>query len=101
MIEIRTTIYYDKWFRRLRDERAKARINARVIRLATGNAGDIKAVGGGVSELRIDYGPGYRIYLTRKGDFFVLLLCGGDKGTQQDDIAQARKLAADLMDQRR
>ena len=97
MIEIRTTAYYDKWFERLRDERARARINARLIRLATGNAGDIKGLGGGVSELRIDYGPGYRIYLTRKGDVFVLLLCGGDKSSQQDDIAQAKRLATELM----
>ena len=98
MIEIRTTIYYDKWFGRLRDERAKAKINARLIRLATGNPGDIKGLGSGVSELRIDYGPGYRIYLTRKGEVFVLLLCGGDKSTQHNDIAQAKKLAAELMD---
>jgi putative addiction module killer protein len=98
MIEIRTTSGYDKWFGRLRDERAKARINARLIRLVVGNPGDINGLGGGISELRVDYGPGYRIYLTRRGNIYVLLLCGGDKSTQQSDIAQARKLAAELMD---
>lgn len=99
MMEIRTTAIYDRWFHRLRDERAKAKINARLIRLAVGNAGDVKGLGGGIAELRIDCGPGYRIYLTRRGNLFVLLLCGGDKGTQQEDIAQARKLAAEIEDQ--
>ena len=98
MIEIRTTANYDRWFGRLRDERAKAKINARLIRLATGNSGDVKGLGGGLSELRVDYGPGYRVYLTRKGNIYVLLLFGGDKDTQQDDIAQARRLAAELAD---
>jgi putative addiction module killer protein len=82
----------------LRDPRAKARIAIRIDRLALGNAGDVKPVGSGVSEMRIDYGPGYRLYFIRRGEALIVLLCGGDKGSQQRDIVRARALAADLKD---
>ncbi|MGI2035677.1 type II toxin-antitoxin system RelE/ParE family toxin [Rhizobium panacihumi] len=96
MIEIRETAIYANWFSRLRDERAKARINMRIRRLSLGNAGDVKPVGRGISELRIDYGPGYRIYFVLRGQVLVILLCGGDKSTQKVDIAAAKSLAATL-----
>lgn len=98
MIEIRETKIYSTWFARLRDERAKARINTRIYRLSLGNPGDVKAVGSGISEMRIDYGSGYRIYFTRRGQKLVILLCGGDKSSQTDDILSAKALAADLED---
>jgi putative addiction module killer protein len=82
----------------LRDPRGKARIAIRIDRLALGNAGDAKPVGSGVSEMRIDYGPGYRLYFIRRGEALIVLLCGGDKGSQQRDIVRARALAADLKD---
>jgi putative addiction module killer protein len=82
----------------LRDPRAKARIAIRIDRLALGNAGDAKPVGSGVSEMRIDYGPGYRLYFIRRGEALIVLLCGGDKASQQRDIVRARALAADLKD---
>jgi putative addiction module killer protein len=88
-----------RWFTGLRDQRAKARILARIRRLSIGNFGDTKTVGGGVSELRIDYGPGYRIYFARRGTLLVLLLTGGDKSRQQADIAAARELAAQWDDE--
>jgi putative addiction module killer protein len=84
------------WLHRLRDERAKARIAARVRRMVSGNPGDTKSLGGGLMEMRIDYGPGYRIYFARRGTLVVLLLCGGDKRTQQRDIATARELMEEL-----
>lgn len=96
MIEIRQTEAYRDWFAHLRDIRARARIDARIRRLSLGNPGDAKAVGGGVSELRIDYGPGYRVYFTRRGNVVVILLCGGDKQTQSRDIARARALADEV-----
>lgn len=96
MIELLRTRAFDRWLSRLRDERAKARIVERLRRVAQGNLGDVKPVGGGVSEMRIDYGPGYRIYFTRRGAFVVLLLIGGDKGSQQRDIATAKALALEL-----
>jgi putative addiction module killer protein len=92
MFEIQETSFYKRWFSRLRDERARSRIDIRILRLAIGNPGDVKSVGGGVSELRIDYGPGYRVYFTQRGNTIILLLCGGDKSSQQQDIAQAKAL---------
>ena len=94
-IAVRQTATYARWFAALRDVRAKARIDARIRRLSLGNLGDAKSVGGGVSELRVDYGPGYRIYFAQRGTTLVLLLTGGDKSRQQADIAQARALAAE------
>ena len=93
MVEIRQTEVISNWFRKLRDHNARARIQIRIRRLSLGNFGDVKPVGDGISELRIDYGPGYRIYLQQKGNFLVLLLAGGSKKTQQADIAKARKLS--------
>ena len=96
LIEVRQTDQYARWFEKLRDKRAKARINARIRRLSLGNPGDVRAVGQGVSELRIDYGPGYRIYFAQQGQSQVLLLAGGDKSTQARDILKARNLAREL-----
>jgi len=93
-IEVLQTATYERWFASLRDERAKARVLARVRRLTLGGFGDAKSVGGGVSELRVDYGPGYRIYFARRGFALVLLLTGGDKSRQRADIVRARELAA-------
>ena len=93
-IEIRQTDEYRGWFSHLRDERARTRINLRIYRLSLGNAGDVRPIGGGLSELRVDYGPGYRVYLIRRGDVFVLLQCGGDKASQDRDIRRAKELAA-------
>lgn len=91
---LRTDIFVDR-LNALRDRRAAARITARILRLADGNPGDVKPVGNGVSEMRIDYGPGYRVYFVSRGEAVVLLLCGGDKQTQDRDIALAKKLAKD------
>ena len=96
MIEIRRTAAFRAWLRGLRDERAKARIVSRIDRLRLGNLGDVKPVGEGVSELRIFYGPGYRVYFIRRGDALVVLLCGGDKSTQDRDVEAAKALARDL-----
>lgn len=93
MIEVRETADYRKWFAGLMDDVARARISIRIRRLSLGNFGDSKALGEGVSELRIDYGPGYRVYFARRGALLVILLAGGDKKTQSRDIARARKLA--------
>ena len=93
MAEIRQTEVYARWFDSLRDRQAKGRIDIRIRRLLMGNPGDVKSVGGGVSELRIDYGPGYRLYFVRRRETIVVLLCGGDKRTQDRDIAEAKKLA--------
>ncbi|MHB1564508.1 MAG: type II toxin-antitoxin system RelE/ParE family toxin [Leptospirillum sp.] len=93
MIEVRQTEIYSEWFSRLRDRAAKARIDIRVRRLSLGNPGDVKPVGSGISELRIDYGPGYRIYFTQRGAAIVILLAGGDKSTQEKDIRAAQELA--------
>lgn len=92
-IEIRQTDVFSGWFSGLRDRRIRARITARIRRLSLGNPGDMKPVGAGVSELRIDYGPGYRIYFIRRGDTVIVLLCGGDKQRQDRDIARAIELA--------
>lgn len=96
MIEVRQTAVFADWFAQLRDRQAKARIDIRIRRLSLGNAGDAKPVGEGVSELRIPYGPGYRVYFVQKGDLLVVLLAGGDKSTQDRDIRIARELARDL-----
>lgn len=96
MLEIRQTNVYARWFSRLKDREAHARINVRIRRLSLGNPGDVRAVGGGISELRIDYGPGYRIYFVQKGSTVVMLLAGGDKRTQTRDIQIARELAQNL-----
>jgi putative addiction module killer protein len=96
MIAIRQTEVYATWFDGLRDRQAKARIRIRLDRLATGNFGDTKPVGEGVSELRIDYGPGYRIYCKQRGRELVILLAGGDKRTQSKDIKAALELARGL-----
>lgn len=98
MIEIRETKIYSTWFSRLRDERAKARINMRIYRLSLGNPGDVKPVGSGISEMRIDYGPGYRLYFVKRGQKLIILLCGGDKSSQTENIASAKALAADMED---
>jgi putative addiction module killer protein len=96
MIEIRQTGTYINWFESLRDQQAKARIDIRVRRLSMGNPGDVKPVGQGVSELRIDYGPGYRVYFIQRGETLIILLAGGDKRTQESDIKTALDLAQDL-----
>lgn len=96
MIEVRKTEAFAKWIDGLRDVRARARILARIERLSLGNPGDVRAVGQGVSELRIDYGPGYRVYYTKMGQTVVILLAGGDKRTQAADIKRALRLARDL-----
>jgi len=93
MLEIKQTSTYRKWQSKLKDRRAKALIAARIFRLANGLAGDVSPVGQGVSELRIHYGPGYRVYFKKKGVLIIILLCGGDKSTQNKDIQIALKLA--------
>jgi len=93
MIEVRQTGLFANWLRKLRDKRARARIQIRIRRLSLGNFGDVKPLGDGVGELRIDYGPGYRVYFMQAGNLLVLLLAGGTKKTQDADIATAKKLA--------
>jgi len=92
-MEFKQTETFRKWRMRLKDERVRALIASRLDRLAFGNAGDVRPVGQGISELRIDYGPGYRIYFKRRGTTIIILLCGGDKSTQTKDIATAKRLA--------
>ena len=96
MLEIRKTGIFARWLDNLRDLQGRARIQARISRLKAGNPGDAKPVGEGVSELRIDYGPGYRVYFTRRGREVVVLLAGGDKRTQTADIRTALRLARNL-----
>jgi len=96
MIEVRQTETFAAWFQDLRDRRAKARIQVRIDRLSLGNPGDAKPVGEGVSELRIDHGPGYRVYFVRRGKVLIVLLAGGDKHTQARDIKTALSLAQSL-----
>jgi putative addiction module killer protein len=96
MIEVRKTQEFDDWLLALNDHKAMAKIIARIERLALGNPGDVKPVGEGVSEMRIPYGPGYRVYYKQTGKELVLLLCGGDKATQAKDIKRAREIAAEL-----
>jgi putative addiction module killer protein len=90
---IRKTSVFRKWMRKLKDAIAKAHINRRIDRLSRGNPGDVEPIGEGCSEMRIDYGPGYRIYYKDTGREIVIILCGGDKSTQQEDIAKAKRLA--------
>jgi putative addiction module killer protein len=92
MVQIIRTEEYASWILSLRDDRAKAKIALRVDRLAFGNPGDVKPVGGGLSEMRIDYGPGYRVYYGKHGDSIILLLCGGTKNGQSRDIKKAKAL---------
>jgi putative addiction module killer protein len=96
MTEIRQTTVFAEWMTGLRDRRAKAKIAAMIDRLALGNPGDVAPVGEGVSELRIHYGPGYRVYFVRQNLMLIVLLCGGDKSTQAKDIKAAKALAANL-----
>jgi putative addiction module killer protein len=96
MIEVRETDAFSEWLSGLRDARAKAEVARRVRRLALGNPGDVRPVGEGVSELRIHYGPGYRVYYVQRGDLLVVVLRGGDKSTQAKDITLALKLASEV-----
>jgi putative addiction module killer protein len=95
MPEVLKSATFETWFVGLRDHQARARINARIRRLSLGNPGDVKPAGSGVSELRIDYGPGYRVYYLQRGTILVILLCGGDKRTQDADIKRAITIAKD------
>jgi putative addiction module killer protein len=96
---VRKTERFLRWLKGLRDRTAVVRIAVRIDRLESGQVGDAKSVGDSVAELRIDHGPGYRLYFTRRGDRIIILLCGGDKSTQSQDIATARQLAKDLQDE--
>jgi len=96
VIQIRQTERFARWFAGLRDGQARMRIQARIRRLSVGNFGDVKSVGQGVAEMRIDYGPGYRVYFARAGENVVILLAGGDKRTQDRDIATAQAMAREL-----
>ena len=95
MKEIHRSSVYKKWIKDLRDSQARARILARVDRLADGNPGDVMPIGEGCSEMRIDYGPGYRVYYKETGREIIIMLCGGDKRTQDRDIARAKEIARD------
>jgi putative addiction module killer protein len=92
MLDVRETEEFSDWLSALRDRRAKAKILVRIERMAKGNPGDVAPVGGGISELKINYGPGYRVYYVQRGTTCVLLLAGGDKSTQDRDIARAKRL---------
>jgi len=96
VIEVRETDVFGAWFAGLRDREARARITVRIRRLSLGNPGDVKPLDSGVSEMRIDYGPGYRVYFVRRGNTVVVLLCGGDKGSQDRDITRALELAQEI-----
>jgi putative addiction module killer protein len=98
MIQVRKTNVFADWMAGLRDQRARAKIAARIDRLADGNPGDVEPVGEGVNELRVHYGPGYGVYFVRRGSQLIILLCGGDKATQARDIRAAKKLAGNLED---
>ena len=93
MVDVVKSATFDRWLRRLKDRRAAARVEVRIDRLAAGNPGDAKPVGRGVSELRIDYGPGYRVYYLQDGQQLIVLLCGGSKSGQDHDIEEAQRLA--------
>ena len=96
MVEVRFSDTFTEWLAGLADERAAARVVLRIRRLEMGNAGDVKSVGDGVSELRIAYGPGYRLYFTKLGRQVVMLLCGGEKSSQRRDIALAKRMMKEL-----
>ena len=96
MIEIRQTELFADWLRSLKDKPAQKRIAQRLVRIEAGLFGDAKSVGDGVSELRVDVGPGYRVYFTRRGNTLVILICGGDKSSQSRDIAKAKQMAKEL-----
>ena len=96
MIEVVETDVFQRWMERLRDSMAKARILARLKRVTMGNLGDWKSVGGGVAEMRIDHGPGYRVYFARRGDLLIIILAGGTKSSQSRDIARAIEIAEQL-----
>jgi putative addiction module killer protein len=98
MLEVRQTEEFSEWLKALKDTRAKAKILVRIDRLAAGNPGDVKPIGEGVSELRIKYGAGYRVYYVQRGTRYILLLAGGDKDTQGRDIAEAKRLAAEYQE---
>lgn len=93
MVEVFRSATFDRWLRRLKDRQGAGRVLARIDRLVAGNPGDVRPVGGGVSELRIDYGPGYRVYYLQRGSRLILLLCGGDKSSQPRDIENAHWIA--------
>ena len=95
MLEVLKSATFEAWFSGLRDPQARARFNARIRRLSLRNAGDVKPVGSGVSQMRIDYGPGYRVYYAQRGKALVLICCGGDKRTQDADIKRAIAIAND------
>lgn len=96
MLSVHATEDFTRWLRRLRDSRARAVIAERIQRIANGLPGDVKSVSGGVSELRIHYGPGYRVYFTRQGRQLIILLCAGDKDSQVSDVQKAHRLASHL-----
>jgi putative addiction module killer protein len=96
VIEVRQTAVFRDWLDGLTDRRAQERISQRIVRVQAGLLGDVKPVGAGVSELRISYGPGYRLYFAQRGRVLIILLCGGDKGSQARDIKAAKAMAADL-----
>ena len=98
MLEVRETATFVQWFNSLKDRAARARIDIRIRRLSLGNPGDVKSVGEGVSELRVDFGPGYRVYFIQRAEVLVVLLAGGDKSSQVRDIRQAKALARDLQE---
>ena len=96
MLEVQKTEEFDEWLSSLADQKAQAKIASRIERLGLGNSGDVKPVGAGVSEMRVPYGPGYRVYFKQTGRIVILLLCGGDKSTQEKDIKRAKQIAAEL-----
>lgn len=98
MLDVRETEEFSTWLSALRDSRAKGKILVRIDRLANGNPGDVAPVGEGVSEMRINYGPGYRVYFVQRGTRYILLLAGGDKSTQDRDITEAKRLATEYQE---
>jgi len=96
MLEVQKTEEFDEWLSSLADQKAQAKIASRIERLGFGNPGDVRPVGAGISEMRVPYGPGYRVYFKQTGKTVVLLLCGGDKSTQEKDFKRAKEIAAEL-----